>query len=194
MLWGMSEALGTVDYEGAAASFASFLAGLAEIEEQDPVPESADRWDCDELAEDVATIGGAEWRPEVRVAAPEALVEPGPNLSPAASDKKIRKSASVTLRMTQEECVQLQQRATAAGLTMSAYVRSCVFEAEALRAQVKQALAQFSVAAAAAERKVMTSPMMKDEETQKGSSGESPSGERLRLRPRIFGRWAGSVL
>ncbi len=173
MLWGMSEALGTVDYEGAAASFASFLAGLAEIEEQDPVTESADRWDCDELAEDVATIGGAEWRPEVLVAAPEVPVGKRPNFSPAASDKKIRKSASVTLRMTQEEYVQLQQRATAAGLTISAYVRSCVFEAEALRAQVKQALAHFSVAAESTGKREERQPAPQN------------------LRSRLFGHWVG---
>ncbi len=50
------------------------------------------------------------------------------------------RSASVTLRLSRSECAQLKQRAAEAGLTVSAYIRSCTFEAEALRAQVKQAL------------------------------------------------------
>jgi hypothetical protein len=54
-----------------------------------------------------------------------------------------RKSASVTVRLTAEENAQLHERAAAAGLTASAYLRSCLFEAESLRAQVKQALEQF---------------------------------------------------
>jgi predicted DNA binding CopG/RHH family protein len=53
-----------------------------------------------------------------------------------------RKCASVTIRMSQAECEQLRERATEAGLTISAYLRSCTFEAEALRAQVKEALAE----------------------------------------------------
>lgn len=52
------------------------------------------------------------------------------------------KSASITIRLSQVECAQLRQRAAEAGLTASAYLRSCTFEAESLRAQVKEALAQ----------------------------------------------------
>lgn len=53
-----------------------------------------------------------------------------------------RKCASVTVRMSEVEAAQLQQRAAEAGLTVSAYLRSCTFEVEALRAQVKQALTE----------------------------------------------------
>ena len=53
-----------------------------------------------------------------------------------------RKCASVTIRMSHAECEQLRERAAEAGLTISAYLRSCTFEAEALRTQVKQALAE----------------------------------------------------
>jgi hypothetical protein len=52
------------------------------------------------------------------------------------------KSASITIRLSEVESVQLRQRAAEAGLTISAYLRSCTFEAESLRAQVKEALAQ----------------------------------------------------
>jgi hypothetical protein len=52
------------------------------------------------------------------------------------------KSASVTIRLSESESAQLRTRAAESGLTVSAYLRSCTFEAEALRAQVKEALAQ----------------------------------------------------
>jgi hypothetical protein len=52
------------------------------------------------------------------------------------------KCFSVTVRLSEAENVQLRQRAAEAGLTVSAYLRSCVLEAETLRAQVKEALAQ----------------------------------------------------
>jgi len=52
------------------------------------------------------------------------------------------KSASITIRLSQAECVQLRRRAAEAGLTVSAYLRSCTFETEALRALVKDTLAK----------------------------------------------------
>jgi hypothetical protein len=58
------------------------------------------------------------------------------------SEERNLKLASVTIRISQAECEQLRMRAAEAGLTVSAYLRSCVFEVEALRAQVKEALAQ----------------------------------------------------
>jgi predicted DNA binding CopG/RHH family protein len=60
--------------------------------------------------------------------------------SPGSELGTARRSASVTIRLSASECAQLKQRAAEAGLTLSAYVRSCTFEAEALRAQVKQAI------------------------------------------------------
>ena len=58
-----------------------------------------------------------------------------------APDRDLR-SASVTIRMSKAECARLRERAAEAGLTVSAYLRSCALEAEALRAEVKQALAE----------------------------------------------------
>lgn len=52
------------------------------------------------------------------------------------------KRASITVRLSSAEIAQLRMRANDAGLTVSGYLRSCTFEAEALRAQVKQALAE----------------------------------------------------
>ena len=50
------------------------------------------------------------------------------------------------------ECARLHQRAAEAGLTVSAYLRSCALEAEALRAQVKQALAELKTGRRTKER------------------------------------------
>ncbi len=62
--------------------------------------------------------------------------------SPPTVVQQGRKGTSVTIRMSEAECAQLHQRAAEAGLTVSAYLRSCTFEAEALRAEVKEALAR----------------------------------------------------
>jgi hypothetical protein len=60
-----------------------------------------------------------------------------------------KKCASITIRLSKTECEQLRRRATQAGLTVSAYLRSCTFEAETLRAQVKDVLAELRTAAPA---------------------------------------------
>jgi hypothetical protein len=65
-----------------------------------------------------------------------------PEISLSSTLEQNRKCASVTIRMSKAECAQLHKRAAEAGLTISAYLRSCTFEAETLRAQVKETLAQ----------------------------------------------------
>ena len=54
---------------------------------------------------------------------------------PTALNRNL-KSASITIRLSKAECAQLRRRAAEAGLTVSAYLRSCTFEAESLRAEV----------------------------------------------------------
>ncbi len=53
----------------------------------------------------------------------------------------------MTIRLSKAECARLRERAAEAGLTVSAYLRSCALEAEALRAEVKQALAELKAGA-----------------------------------------------
>ncbi len=72
---------------------------------------------------------------------------------PATGLDKHRKTASITIRLSNAECAQLHQRAAEAGLTISAYLRSCICEVEALRAQVKEALAQLRPVTAKDEQK-----------------------------------------
>ncbi len=65
-----------------------------------------------------------------------------PSLYRAAAFERNLKDSSITIRMSKAECAQLHRRAAEAGLTVSAYLRSCTFEAESLRAMVKDMLAR----------------------------------------------------
>jgi hypothetical protein len=68
--------------------------------------------------------------------------EPQPPHDTSNARDRNLKCASITVRLSKEECAQLRRRAVEAGLTISAYLRSCSVEAESLRAQVKDTLAQ----------------------------------------------------
>jgi hypothetical protein len=141
----------TTPAESSAESFAGLLASLAA-----PQKPSMSPWD-DELADDVATISyepALRTQPRYQPSATEPLsasaefetshvVRPSvlPR-SPAPPVKERRKTASITIRLSEAECAQIRQRAAEAGLTISAYLRSCTLEAETLRAQVKETLAQ----------------------------------------------------
>lgn len=137
--------------EKSSGSFAAFLASLT-----GKGPD--DTWDVAGLADDVATISHEQaLKSHRRVRSSGSATEtlPSEPSSPnAASAKPVathkaereRKRASITLRLTEAEQVQLHERAAAAGLSVSAYIRSCIFEAESLRTQVKEALAQIQTA------------------------------------------------
>jgi hypothetical protein len=104
---------------------------------------------------------GAEPEPECprpRGLMPAVAVPAAPTLPPLpppaahaeaglpAPQESSRKCASITIRLSRAECEQLRQRAAEAGLTVSAYLRSCTFEAESLRALVKDTMAQLRAA------------------------------------------------
>jgi predicted DNA binding CopG/RHH family protein len=94
-----------------------------------------------------------------QAATPKSVEEPEPALCAEAEPsrfsamhfEKTLKQASVTIRMSKTECEQLHRRAAEAGVTVSAYLRSCTFEAESLRAMVKDTLAQLRTATAPTE-------------------------------------------
>jgi hypothetical protein len=146
------------------SSFAGFLSALTST-----APASrGTEWNDDALAADVATLSyesalkthsryeqapdpdpqfcaqaeqvSAARRPAADAESSRGAVPRGPQ--PSALNNGDLKSASVTIRMSPAECAQLRQRAAEAGMTISAYLRSCTFEAESLRRQVKEALAQ----------------------------------------------------
>ncbi len=158
------------------SSFAGFLSALAS-----PAPASrSNSWNDDALADDVATLSyesalkthsrykpASEPLPQPSSAFAPERVSPasGSSFSTAARESQPPaigagdpKSASITIRMNQAECAQLKQRAAEAGMTISAYLRSCTFEAEALRGQVKEALAQLRTAASASDKQPATAP------------------------------------
>jgi len=136
-----------IDNEPPAASFAGLLSAMTAAKA------SPSNSFTDDLENDVATITGdrvlqdhAQYRTEPAACPPApsaaaALTHERAQHSQSKHDRK-RMSASVTIRMSQEEFAQLQQRSTEANLTVSAYLRSCTFEVESLRTQVKQALAE----------------------------------------------------
>jgi hypothetical protein len=84
------------------------------------------------------------------------------------------KEASITIRMSKAECAQLHRRAAEAGLTVSAYLRSCTFEAESLRAMVKDTMAKLRAVT-----------------TQANSAAAAPP---LRSRFRELAAWLGRLL
>ena len=163
----------------ASGSFAGLLASLATPSKADAVPDSTwsdSTWNDSGLGDDVVTLSyeqalrhHARYRPASRdnVTAGQAVTagigqgEPGdvpqPQISrppvsggvPTLKSAPNLRTASVTIRLRGDEAAQLRQRAAEAGLTISAYLRSCVLEADALRAQVKEALAQMKNAACA---------------------------------------------
>jgi len=133
----------------ASATFASVLTALAA-----PVQGDEADWVDRELEDDVATISyeqALRSQARFRPADPDQgstmqdlpISRPHSTSGRPVPERKDRKAASITIRLSEAECAQVRQRATDAGLTMSAYLRSCVLEAEILREQVKEALTQF---------------------------------------------------
>lgn len=152
------------DRELSPESFAGLLSALTAPNEEAAPHSSSESW-TDKLKDDVATLSyeralqnHAKYRscepPSSAAAAtsqaqcpPErAAVEAGRcHANPLGQQQErhlqqSKKSASVTIRMSKAEFDQLQQRAIEAKLSVSAYLRSCTFEVEALRSQVKEAL------------------------------------------------------
>jgi hypothetical protein len=137
--------------ESSTDAFAGLLASLATSSKPSP-----SQWD-DALADDIATITYEQaLRPHLTYQPPPtdprsaaAEIEPAPPARSSGSghstsqpSKERLKTASITIRLSEAECEQLRQRAAEAGLTVSAYLRSCTLEVDSLRAQVKEALVQ----------------------------------------------------
>jgi hypothetical protein len=135
-------------------SFANFLATLT--------GKLQDEWDNSALADDVATLTyDKALRQQCQSGIPQLPADslldgtPQPSERRSCSKKELSqrsrlnstlKTASITIRLTAEEQAQLHERAAAAQLSVSAYLRSCIFEAEALRIQVREALSQLRAA------------------------------------------------
>jgi hypothetical protein len=142
--------LSTVPTPKEASSFANLLATFTGAAKK-----SNDMWDDSDLLDDVTTISYEQALrshrrvPAADLTAAQLLAEKAPLCAGIAASMpltgagiKQRKTASITIRLTETEEAQLHERAAAAQLSVSAYLRSCIFEAESLRAQVKEALSQ----------------------------------------------------
>ncbi len=120
------------------SSFASFLDSLAA-----PPQSAGPEWNDDLLSDDVATLSHeqplrthGQDRPLASDREPDPGSESGqsrPDRSVSAFPDRNVKRASITIRLTEPEAAQLRHRAAEAGLTVSAYLRSCVLEVESLR-------------------------------------------------------------
>ena len=64
------------------------------------------------------------------------------NNSAETLDEAATRRTIVSLRLTDGEFLRLKDRASESGISVSAYMRSCIVDADQLRAQVKQALAE----------------------------------------------------
>lgn len=129
----------------AVSSFAGFLASLAA-----PPEPAGPEWNDDQLGDDVATLSyepALRTHPQFRSSASDQESASGsksqspPDRGVSAPPDRSLKRASITIRLTEPECAQMRRRAAEAGLTVSAYLRSCAFEVETLRTQVKETLA-----------------------------------------------------
>jgi len=144
---GLEDDVATLSYERALRAHARYhSAGITEP------TESTDRAltqaaNLGPVAQEESPLAASKATPQP-ASHSKAVLEPIENPEPEANRSQVTpfdrnlKDASITIRMSKAECEQLHRRAAEAGLTVSAYLRSCTFEAESLRAMVKDTLAQ----------------------------------------------------
>jgi hypothetical protein len=131
--------------QNAPASTASSFAGLLSSLTSPPL-NAHESWDDSALDDDLATIS-YERALRAHARTKHSSVDASRLTRASRAKDSAPRAAIVTLRLSHAESAQLHERANEAGLTVSAYLRSCVFEVEALRAQVREALSQFRSAA-----------------------------------------------
>jgi hypothetical protein len=150
----LADDVATLSYESALKAHARYRCADQSLTQlPDPTPF------CFEEAAPAASAAGPQ--PASHLAAnskPVAAPEPETSRLRTASLERNLKDASITIRMSREECAQLHRRAAEAGLTVSAYLRSCTFEAESLRTMVKDTLAQLRAVTAQAKPDTPVSP------------------------------------
>ena len=145
----LADDVATLSYESALKAYARYRPSQVPSQVSDrSLTQSADAEPfCYEDASATATQPAT--RPIANLepgATPDPVPSPAPSFLRAAPFERDLKDASITIRMSKAECAQLHRRASEAGLTISAYLRSCTFEAESLRTMVKDTLAQLRAA------------------------------------------------
>jgi predicted DNA binding CopG/RHH family protein len=134
----LEDDVATLSYERALQAHARYRP----VDEEVPAPQQSASVDSirdrEVNSEEIALRQNAALSNDLPANNPDA----SPYRAPSSSRERNLKCASITIRLSQLECTQLRTRAAEAGLSVSAYLRSCTFEAEALRAEVKETLAQ----------------------------------------------------
>jgi predicted DNA binding CopG/RHH family protein len=144
---GLADDVATLSYERALRTHARYCAS-APIDESLTQAADAEPIRLEKLLSEAgATAPQAEARPAAKLKPSENLdwaakSSPESDRPQTTPGERNLKEASVTIRMSKAECAQLHRRAAEAGLTVSAYLRSCTFEAESLREMVRETLAQ----------------------------------------------------
>ncbi len=147
---GLEDDIATLSYERALKTHARYRINEHSMAQgPDSLPAGLEQ----PLAADSESDTMPATRPSAEQKRPERL-DPLTNQSPEENRfrstpcERSLKSASITIRMSKVECAQLHRRAADAGLSVSAYLRSCTFEAESLRAMVKDTLSELRLAKA----------------------------------------------
>jgi len=147
----LEDDVATLSYERALRTHARYRPAAPSDEAltqvADPRPSSAPRPPASAQAAAPAPTQTSHQEREAFAAEDAEPVRLGHPSVPLGRDLKC---ASITIRLSQTECAQLHRRAAEAGLTVSAYLRSCTFEVESLRALVKDTMAQLRAATSAA--------------------------------------------
>jgi len=141
---GLEDDIATLSYERALRTHARYRAADPDDRSLTQAAPPVDSYETLPAEAFAAAPKASPNAPYQASAAPEPTAVPR---APVLFEKNL-KSASITIRVSKEECEQLHQRAAEAGLTVSAYLRSCTFEAESLRALVKDTMAQLKPATA----------------------------------------------
>jgi predicted DNA binding CopG/RHH family protein len=197
---GLADDVATLSYERALRTHARYCAS-APIDESLTQAADAEPIRLEKLLSEAgATAPQAEARPAAKLKPSENLdwaakSSPESDRPQTTPGERNLKEASVTIRMSKAECAQLHRRAAEAGLTVSAYLRSCTFEAESLREMVKETLAQLR--SATSEARPASSKLGNSELAErKTSSPESPRPSRFRKAAGrltgLFTPWQGS--
>jgi hypothetical protein len=93
-----------------------------------------------------------------------------------------QRRAIISVRLNEDESDRLRQRAAESGISVSAYMRSCMLEAEHLRAQVKAALLEMRASVRPAEAGALAHPEAKRTNREAASGFEPDNWLRLIVR------------
>jgi len=141
---GLADDVATLSYENALKTHARYRTTDQSLTQ----PADMEPFSYEEASSDASAAAPYPDAQSISSREPKATADQEPSLYRASSYERNLKDASITIRMSKAECAQLHRRAAEAGLTVSAYLRSCTFEAESLRAMVKDTLAQLHPATA----------------------------------------------